>query len=68
MTIDRRNFVTGAALTALAPTLTLLPASPPALAVEVAPPVILIDGWSVADQSEAAVWLRVGRTWTAAWR
>ena len=70
MMIDRRNFVTGAALTAMAPTLTLLSASPPTLAAEAPPPVILIDGWSVADQANAAaaIWIRVDRSWSAAWR
>ena len=70
MTIDRRDFVTGVALTAIAPTMTLLPASPPALATELNHSVLMIEGWSVPDESNCAAvrWIRVDRSWRAAWR
>jgi hypothetical protein len=70
MTIDRRDFLTGVALTAVAPTLSFLPASPPALAAEISHPVMMIEGWSVPDEinAAAAIWLRVDRSWRAVWR
>jgi hypothetical protein len=69
MTIDRRDFVAGAALAAAAPTLTLLPISPLAVAEEVTYPVMLIDGWSLPDRDNAsAVWIRIGHCWRTAWR
>ena len=68
--IDRRNFVTGTALFAAAPTLNLLPASPPTLATELSHPVMMIEGWSVPDESNpaAVTWIRVDRSWRTAWR
>jgi hypothetical protein len=68
--INRRNFVTGTALFAAAPTLNLLPASPPTLATELSHPVMMIEGWSVPDESNpaAVIWIRVDRSWRTAWR
>ena len=71
MTIDRRDFVTGVAVTAVAPTLSLLlPTSRPALAAELSPMIMMIEGWSIDDGSEASdrVWIRVDRSWRAVWR
>jgi hypothetical protein len=70
MMIDRRNFVTGAVLVAASPTLNLLAASPPARATVLSQPVMLIEGWSVPDDSNpaAVIWIRVDRSWRAAWR
>ena len=70
MTIDRRDFVAGVALTAVAPTLSLLPASTPTLAAELSPMIMMIEGWSIPEESDAgtAVWIRVGQSWRTAWR
>jgi hypothetical protein len=69
MTIDRRDFIVGAALAAAAPTLTLLPILPAAAEEEVTHPLMLIDGWSVPDKDNAsAVWIRIGHSWRTAWR
>ena len=70
MTIDRRDFVAGVALSAVAPALSLLPTSPPTLAAELSPMIMMIDGWSIDDGSEAPdrVWIRVDRSWRAVWR
>jgi len=70
MTIDRRDFVTGVALTAVAPALSLLPASPPIDAAEFNPLIMMIEGWSIDEGDEAAdrVWIRLDRSWRAAWR
>jgi len=70
MTIDRRDFVTGVALTAVAPALSLLPASPPIDSAELNPLIMMIEGWSIDEGDEAAdrVWIRLDRSWRAAWR
>lgn len=70
MTIDRRGFITGVALSAVAPALSLLTTSPPTLAAELSPLVMMIEGWSVDDGSKAPdrVWIRVDRSWQAVWR
>ena len=70
MTIDRRGFVTGAALTAVAPTLTLLPASSPALPTVLGSASLIIEGWSIPEEASAAaaLWIRVDRSWRATWR
>lgn len=70
MTIDRRGFVTGVALTAVAPTLTLLPASSPTLPTELGPASLMIEGWSIPCESDAAaaLWIRVDRSWRTTWR
>jgi hypothetical protein len=70
MTIDRRNFVTGVALTAMVPGLPLLPALPPTLATELSRLVLRIDGWSDPAESGAldVAWIRIGHSWRTAWR
>ena len=70
MMIDRRVFVAGAALAAVAPGLRILPAEaavPEAAAIE--QPVLMISGWSEAvGRVDNQVWLRVGLGWRTAWR
>jgi hypothetical protein len=70
MTMDRRDFVTGVALTTMMPTLSLLPASPPALATELSPLALRIEGWSDPEESGApdVAWIRIGHSWRTAWR
>jgi hypothetical protein len=73
MTIDRRDFVTGIALTATAPALTmLLPVSSPSFATAGRHPVtvMMIEGWSAPDESGGtdAAWIRIGHSWRTAWR
>ena len=53
MMIDRRNFVTGVALTTMVPALPLLAASPPTLATELSPLALRIEGWSDPGESGA---------------
>jgi hypothetical protein len=70
MIIDRRDFIAGAALVAIAPSVQLLAPqlSPPV--TNLSYPVFMIDGWSVQDDSDATsqVRIRVDRSWRAAWR
>ncbi len=70
MVIDRRNVVTGVLATAVAPTLTPLPASPTKFTTETSPVIMMIEGWSVPDETcaGAALWIRVDRFWRTAWR
>ena len=70
MMIDRRNFVTGVALTTMVPALPLLPASPPTLATELSPLALRIEGWSDPGESGApdVAWISVGHSWRTAWR
>ena len=68
--IDRRTFVAGTALVALAPTANLLRVE---LANSESPAgqrVLMIDGWNVPGESNAvdAVWIRIGHSWRTAWR
>jgi hypothetical protein len=70
MIIDRRAFVAGTTLVAFVPALEFLPVplSPPI--ANTSRPIFMIDGWSVPSDSDGAdeVWIRVGRSWRAAWR
>jgi hypothetical protein len=70
MLIDRRTFVAGTALVAVAPALQLLPAEAASPVTEPTAPVLMIDGWSTQDDSgnDAQVWIRVGHGWRTAWR
>jgi hypothetical protein len=69
MTIDRRDFVTGAALAVMAPALPPLPASPPTVATGLSPLALRIEGWSDPEESGADVaWIRIGHSWRTAWR
>ena len=58
--IDRRAFVAGAALVAVAPACRLLPSDAVANVTNVTAPVLAIDGWSVQDDSDPGnqVWLQ----------
>jgi hypothetical protein len=70
MIIDRREFMAGAALAVVTPTLELLPAQASQPVRNVKYPTFMIDGWSLPGRSEVAneVWMRVDRSWRAAWR
>jgi len=70
MMISRRTFVAGSALVAVAPALDLLPAQLPTPETTIGRVVLLVEGWSVPDESGAAnaVWIRIDRSWRAAWR
>ena len=68
MIIDRRAFVAGTALVAIAPAIPVLPIplSPPA--ANASPVVFMIDGWSVASDTADEIWIRVDRSWRTVWR
>lgn len=68
--IDRRTFVAGATLAAVAPTLALLPAPPPTPATDSGRLVLKIDGWSLLEEGTPAdaAWIRIGHSWRTAWR
>jgi hypothetical protein len=70
MMIDRRTFVAGSASLAVAPALDLLPVQLPTPETTIGRVVLLVEGWSVPDESGAAsaVWLRIDRSWRTAWR
>ena len=71
MIVDRRVFVAGAALAAVAPPgLRILPSEAAVLEMSTVPqPVLMISGWSADDCSVGnQVWLRVNLGWKAAWR
>jgi len=67
--IDRRAFVAGAALVAVAPIrgLSTPPSSLPAATMSSV--VFAIDGWSApGDETADQVWIRIGHGWRTAWR
>jgi hypothetical protein len=68
--IDRREFVSGTALIVIAPTLQLLPTSPPEPLAQERPLVVKIDGWSLPDASNTSeeIWIRINRSWRISWR
>jgi hypothetical protein len=70
MIIDRRVFVAGAALVAVAPALRLLPAGAAVTETDaIQQPAFMISGWSEEVGSvDNQVWLRVGLGWKSAWR
>ncbi len=70
MTIDRRTFVSGSTLVALAPALRLMPASLPTSETGLRGSALKIDGWSTPDEGRCAeeIWITVNRSWRAAWR
>jgi len=71
--IDRRTFVAGTALLAVAPvvapTLETLPSPASASAAE-SRLVFMIDGWSIPGDRATGeeVWIRIGHAWRTAWR
>ena len=68
--IDRRKFVSGTALVAIVPTLSLLPVGLPTPAAEANRLVMKIDGWSTPGQrgTDEEIWITVDRSWRTAWR
>jgi len=69
MMIDRREFIAGTTLLAVAPTLGLMPPQLPSRAASASRPPFLVDGWSIEDgEAENQVWIRVSRSWRTAWR
>ena len=70
MMIDRRAFVAGTAVLAVAPACGLLPLDAAANAPDVRSPVLMIDGWSAQDDGDpgSQVWIRIGHGWRTAWR
>jgi hypothetical protein len=66
----RRTFLAGVALIAVAPALDLLPAQLPTPETTIGRLVLLVEGWSVPDESGAAnaVWISIGHSWRVAWR
>jgi hypothetical protein len=70
MMINRRDFVAGAALVFVGPTVGLLPPQQPSSSKNQSGVVFMIRGWSVQDDRVSAhqVWLTVSNSWRAAWR
>jgi hypothetical protein len=71
MIVDRRVFVAGAAVAAIAPALRIFPAEAAVPALnDVIQPVFMISGWSRQDGTDPddQVWLRVGHGWRTVWR
>jgi hypothetical protein len=65
MMIDRRAFIAGTALLAVAPACGLLPLDAAADVADVRPPVFMIEGWSAQDDSDPGnqVWIKIGHAW-----
>ena len=75
MMIDRRDFMAGTALIAIAPPLELLPAHLPPGDSKLGNPIFMINGWSTphaegdnADTAREQIWITVDRSWRTAWR
>ena len=70
MMIDRRTFVAGTALVAVAPACGLLPLGAAAQPTDAIQPVLMIDGWSAEDDGDPGnqIWMKVGHGWRTAWR
>ncbi len=70
MTLDRRAFIVGTGIVAMAPVCELWPLPAPARAADVRQVEFMIEGWSMDDGSASPdrVWLRLDRSWRAAWR
>ena len=70
MTIDRRTFMSGTAVLAVAPALNLAPVLLPLRKGQASRLVIKIEGWSEPHQSGAdeEVWISLDRSWRTAWR
>jgi hypothetical protein len=70
MIVDRRVFVAGTALAAIAPALRIFPVKAALLEpTAIEQPTLMISGWSEDVGSiDNQVWLRVGLGWRTAWR
>jgi hypothetical protein len=70
MTLDRRAFIVGTGIVTIAPALELWPLPAPARAADLRQVEFMIEGWSPDDGSASPdrVWLRLDRSWRAAWR
>jgi hypothetical protein len=70
MMIDRRNFIAGAAVVAVGPGLGVLPEALREQVMSLTYPAFMIEGWSAqaANDSASQVWIRIDRSWRAAWR
>lgn len=73
--IDRRDFMVGTALVAIAPPFELLPTPIAPHDTNRGRPILMINGWSTAqaegDNADAAsdqVWITVDRSWRTSWR
>jgi hypothetical protein len=67
MTIDRRTFIVGTGVTAIAPTLELWP--PQLEAGDAGRVVFMIEGWSADGGAHPdRVWIKLDRSWRTAWR
>ena len=73
--IDRRDFMVGTALVAIAPPLELLPPHVPLRDTHLGRPTFMINGWSApqaegdnADAASDQIWITVDRSWRTAWR
>ena len=69
MMIDRRAFVAGTALLAVAPASGCCRWTLPRTSLTRAP-VLMIDGWSAQDDGDPGnqIWIKVGHGWRTAWR
>lgn len=70
MTLDRRTFIAGTGIVAMAPVFELWPLPAPARAADVHELELMIEGWSLDDHNAVPdrVWIRLDRSWRAAWR
>ena len=67
--IDRRTFVVGTALVALAPPLDRLSVQLPTPKTATDRLVLMIEGWCANESAAADVaWIRIGPSWRTAWR
>ena len=70
MMIDRRTFIAGAMVAAVAPATDLLAWPLVPSADGTGGVVFLVQGWSdqSCDESADQIWLRIDRGWRASWR
>ena len=70
MMIDRRTFIAGAMVAAVAPATNLLASPSGPSADGTGGVVFLVEGWSdqSSDESADQIWLRIDRGWRASWR
>jgi hypothetical protein len=70
MIIDRREFIVGTAVVAVAPTFKLSPRLHASDETGLRPVTFMIEGWSFQADSGAAnlVWMRIGHAWRTTWR